>query len=106
MNTMIQPILELQEVSRYYVNGQVHALKNVSLSVDKGEYISIIGISGSGKSTLLNILGCLDVATSGKYLLNNVDVGLLNNLEIASIRNKEIGFVFQMFHLLKDHTAL
>ena len=99
-------ILELQNVTRYYENGMVHALKNVSLSIDKGEFVSIIGISGSGKSTLLNILGCLDVPTSGKYLLNGIDVGELGNEEIAAIRNKEIGFVFQMFHLLKDHTAL
>ena len=99
-------ILELQNVTRYYENGMVHALKNVSLSIDKGEFVSIIGISGSGKSTLLNILGCLDVPTSGKYLLNGIDVGELGNEEIAAIRNKEIGFVFQTFNLLPRATAL
>lgn len=99
-------VLELQNVSRYYPNGKVHALKDVTLSVNKGEYISIVGVSGSGKSTMLNILGCLDKVTSGKYFLNGVDVEALDNERLADIRNREIGFVFQMFHLLKDHTAL
>ena len=99
-------VLELQSASRYYPNGQVHALRDISLKVQKNEYISIIGVSGSGKSTLLNILGCLDVVTSGKYILNGTEVSQLHNDEIAAIRNREIGFVFQMFHLLKDHTAL
>jgi len=99
-------VLELKNASRYYPNGQVHALKDISLNVKKNEYISIIGVSGSGKSTLLNILGCLDVVTSGKYILNGIEVSQLDNDTISSIRNREIGFVFQMFHLLKDHTAL
>ncbi len=103
---MSSNVIELIDVSRYYPNGQVHALRNINMQVDKGDYISIIGASGSGKSTLLNILGCLDIGNSGQYKLNGIAVNQLDNEELAAIRNREIGFVFQMFHLLKDHTAL
>ena len=101
-----QPILELQDISRFYELGKVHALKGISLKVFPNEFMAIMGQSGSGKSTMLNILGCLDQPTSGKYFLNGQDVSRLNSDQLAQIRNRDIGFVFQMFHLLPDHTAL
>jgi len=95
-------VLELTDVTKTYVSGEleVHALQGVSLTVRRGEYIAIMGPSGSGKSTLMNILGCLDVLTSGSYQLAGRDVADLDEDELAEIRNKEIGFVFQQFNLL------
>jgi putative ABC transport system ATP-binding protein len=87
-------------------NEKVDALKGINLSVEKGEFISIMGPSGSGKTTLMNIIGCLDTPTSGEYLLNDQLVNDLNEDELARIRNKEIGFVFQSFHLLAKNSAL
>ena len=85
---------------------KVHALKGISLEVNRGEFISIMGPSGSGKTTLMNIIVCLDTPSSGVYLLNNKSVGDLSENKLAKIRNKEIGFVFQSFHLLPRNSAL
>ena len=95
-------MIQLTNIYKIYDLGavQVPALNGIDLFIDKNEYIAIMGPSGSGKSTIMNIIGCLDVATKGKYVLNNNDVSALNDNELAGIRNKEIGFVFQTFNLL------
>jgi putative ABC transport system ATP-binding protein len=91
----------------YYVgNEEVHALKNVQLQINKGEFVAIVGASGSGKSTLMNILGCLDVPDSGEYYLDDVNVLKLNDNKLAQIRNSKIGFVFQSSNLLPRLTAI
>jgi putative ABC transport system ATP-binding protein len=102
------PTIELEEVAKVYRMGsiQVHALRGVSFSVAEGEFLAIMGASGSGKSTLMNIIGCLDLPTSGRYLLDGVDVSLLNDNQLAAIRNRKIGFVFQSFNLIPRSTAL
>ncbi len=84
----------------------IEALKSITISIDKGEYVAFMGPSGSGKSTLMNIVGCLDTPTSGTYILNNKDVSDMTENELAEIRNKEIGFVFQTFNLLPRSTSL
>lgn len=101
-------LLEIQQLSKEYMMGQqlLRALDNVTLSIDKSDYVAITGTSGSGKSTMLNILGCLDRPSAGRYVLNNKDVSLLNPDELADIRNHEIGFIFQSFNLLPRATAL
>jgi putative ABC transport system ATP-binding protein len=101
-------LLEAQEITKTYKLGEIalNVLNHVSLSIEKGEFISIMGPSGSGKSTFMNILGCLDKPTSGTYLLEGVDVAHLNRDELAAIRNKKIGFVFQGFNLLPRTSAL
>jgi len=101
-------IIKVENLSKAYNTGkiQVEALKNVNLAIEKNEYVAVMGASGSGKSTLLNILGCLDRLTSGKYILDNMDVSTLDDNELAVIRNKKIGFVFQAFNLLPRLTAL
>jgi putative ABC transport system ATP-binding protein len=94
-------------VKNYQVGNQaVHALRSISVDIDKGEYVAIMGASGSGKSTLMNIIGCLDTPTAGKYDLNEKDVSKLDDDRLAAIRNTEIGFVFQTFNLLPQYTAL
>lgn len=100
--------LEIRDITKSYVMGDnvVHALRNVSLVIEKGEWISIMGPSGSGKSTLMNILGCLDRPTTGKYLLDGAEVEMLNDDQLAEERNKKIGFVFQNFNLLPRMDAL
>lgn len=100
--------LEIRNITKSYVMGDniVHALRNVSLVIEKGEWISIMGPSGSGKSTLMNILGCLDRPTTGKYLLDGAEVDQLNDDQLAEERNKKIGFVFQNFNLLPRMDAL
>jgi len=102
------PTIELEEVVKVYRMGniQVHALRGVSFSVAEGEFLAIMGASGSGKSTLMNIIGCLDLPSSGRYLLDGVDVRMLNDNQLAAIRNRKIGFVFQSFNLIPRSTAL
>jgi putative ABC transport system ATP-binding protein len=101
-------IIELQQVKKSYLMGTelIHALAGVDLEVKENEYLALMGPSGSGKSTLMNILGCLDVPSSGAYLLNNVAVEKMTDDELARVRNKEIGFVFQTFNLLPRLSAL
>jgi putative ABC transport system ATP-binding protein len=101
-------LIRLQDIQRLYQMGDetIHALRNVSLQIDRGEYVAIMGPSGSGKSTLMNLLGCLDTASSGIYELNGTNVSDLDDNELAEIRNREIGFVFQTFNLLPRANAL
>lgn len=100
-------IIDLQNIIKNYYVGlhTVEALRNIDLSINKNEYVAIMGPSGSGKSTLMNIIGCLDTPTKGKYILNGTDVSCMTDNELATIRNKEIGFVFQTFNLLPRYTA-
>lgn len=101
-------IIRVENLKKVYDTGaiQVEALKDVNLSIEKNEYVAIMGASGSGKSTLMNILGCLDRLTDGRYILDDVDVSTLGGNDLAAIRNKKIGFVFQAFNLLPRLTAL
>jgi putative ABC transport system ATP-binding protein len=85
---------------------EVHALRDISITIKKGEYVALMGPSGSGKSTLMNMLGCLDTPSSGQYFLSEQDVSQMNDNQLAEVRNKEIGFVFQTFNLLPRSTAL
>src|SRR5580693_2187367 len=101
-------IIETVDLWKTYVMGaeEIHALRGVSLQIDRGEYVAIMGPSGSGKSTLMNLIGCLDTPSKGSYLLNEKQVSQMNDNELARIRNEEIGFVFQTFNLLPRATAL
>jgi putative ABC transport system ATP-binding protein len=101
-------IIETTDISKVYRMGTetIHALKSVSIKINKGEYVAFMGPSGSGKSTLMNIIGCLDTPTSGQYILNGSDVSNMTDNKLAEIRNKEIGFVFQTFNLLPRQTSL
>jgi putative ABC transport system ATP-binding protein len=101
-------LLEAQEITKTYRLGDLalNALNKVSLVIEKGEFLAIMGPSGSGKSTFMNILGCLDKPTSGRYMLEGVDVANMNRDELATIRNKKIGFVFQGFNLLSRTPAI
>ena len=101
-------IIQTTDLSRVYRMGSetIHALRRVSIRIDKGEYVAFMGPSGSGKSTLMNIVGCLDTPTDGQYVLNGKDVSNMSDNELAEIRNKEIGFVFQTFNLLPRSSAL
>jgi putative ABC transport system ATP-binding protein len=105
---MSQSIIHIEDLKRDFLVGSevVHALRGVSFSVDKGEFLTIMGASGSGKTTLLNILGCLDKPTNGSYLIDSTSVSTLNKNELARIRNEKIGFVFQSFNLLSRTSAL
>ena len=102
------PVLDVRDVTKVYGEGEtaVHALRGVSLVVERGDYVAIMGSSGSGKSTLMNILGCLDIPTTGRYLLDGVDVSRLTDRQLALVRNRRIGFVFQAFNLIARTTAL
>jgi len=102
------PMIETDNLWKTYTMGEekVHALRSVSMQIEKGEYVAIMGPSGSGKSTLMNLIGCLDTPTQGEYWLNEKRVRKMNDNELASIRNREIGFVFQTFNLLPRATSL
>jgi len=102
------PVIEVHEVSKVFDLGQirVRALRNVSLRIDTGDMVAIMGSSGSGKSTLMNILGCLDIPTSGRYLIDGVDVSEMDEDDLADLRNRKIGFVFQSFNLVARTSAL
>jgi putative ABC transport system ATP-binding protein len=101
-------LIRLEQVTKTYRMGkvEVHALRGIDLEVGEGEFVAIMGASGSGKSTLMNIIGCLDVPSSGRYLLDGTDVAGLNDDQLATIRNRKIGFVFQSFNLIPRTTAL
>ena len=101
-------LIETRDLWKTYVMGEeeIHALRGVSISIERGEYVAIMGPSGSGKSTLMNLIGCLDTPSKGSYLLNEKEVEAMNDDELARIRNEEIGFVFQTFNLLPRATAL
>src|ERR1700759_2802261 len=101
-------LIETVDLWKSYVMGEeeIHALRGVSIQIERGEYVAIMGPSGSGKSTLMNLIGCLDTPTKGSYLLNEKQVSQMNDNELARIRNEEIGFVFQTFNLLPRATAL
>ncbi len=105
---MSQEVIRLNEIARHFVVGTetVKALRSISLTINKNEFVALMGPSGSGKSTLMNLIGCLDTPTGGEYFLNGKDVSKLNDNQLAEIRNKEIGFIFQTFNLLPRSTAL
>jgi putative ABC transport system ATP-binding protein len=102
------PLIRLHKISRRYQMGAetIHALREVSLEIQRGEYVAIMGPSGSGKSTLMNLIGCLDTPTGGEYELNGVQVSQMDDNQLAEIRNQEIGFIFQTFNLLPRSDAL
>ena len=104
----MQPIISVRDLKKIYYMGAnvVNALQGVDLDISKNEYVALMGPSGSGKSTLMNLIGCLDTATSGDYILNGTNVSTMDDGELAEVRNKEIGFVFQTFNLLPRLSAL
>lgn len=105
---MAQEVIRTEQISKRYVMGNevIHALKSITITIHKGEYVAFMGPSGSGKSTLMNIIGCLDTPSSGRYILAGKDVSNMSEDELAEIRNRQIGFVFQTFNLLPRSTAL
>jgi len=102
------PVIKLEEIHKVYHTGEVdvHAVRGVTLEIQRGEFVAVMGASGSGKSTMMNMLGCLDRPSQGRYLLDGHDVSFLGRDELADIRNEKIGFVFQGFNLLARTTAL
>ena len=109
VDAMEKHLIELRDVYKIYGEGlesEVRALEGVSLTIDRGEFVAIVGQSGSGKSTMMNVLGCLDVPTRGDYLLDGTDVRELTDKELSHIRNKQIGFIFQQYNLIQDLTVL
>ena len=105
---MLEALIKVRDMCKIYNPGEneVRALDHVDLEIQKGEFVAIIGHSGSGKSTLMNMLGCLDVPTSGKYYLNGKDVSEMGDNQLSEIRNEEIGFIFQGFNLIANLTAI
>ncbi|MDN3354785.1 ABC transporter ATP-binding protein [Actinomadura sp. DC4] len=106
--TPAPPVLDVRGATKVYGTGDtaVHALRGVSMTVERGEYVAIMGTSGSGKSTLMNIVGCLDIPTDGRYLLDGTDVGSLDERRLSILRNRKIGFIFQSFNLIPRMSAL
>jgi putative ABC transport system ATP-binding protein len=104
----MSPVVQITDIHKIYESGEVpvHAVRGVSLSIQRGEFIALMGASGSGKSTLMNLLGCLDRQTKGTYLLDGIDIDELDRNELADLRNQKLGFVFQGFNLLARTTAL
>ncbi len=104
----IKDVIRTEHIAKMYVMGteEVHALRDVSITIKQGEYVALMGPSGSGKSTLMNMIGCLDTPTSGQYFLDGQDVSRMTDNQLAEVRNKKIGFVFQTFNLLPRSTAL
>ena len=102
------PVVQIKDIHKIYESGEVpvHAVRGVSLDIQRGEFIALMGASGSGKSTLMNMLGCLDRQTKGSYLLDGIDIDKLDRNELADLRNQKLGFVFQGFNLLARTTAL
>ncbi len=102
------PVVQIRDLHKIYESGEVpvHAVRGVSLTIGRGEFVALMGASGSGKSTLMNMLGCLDRPTRGEYLLDGIDVAKLDRNELADLRNQKLGFVFQGFNLLSRTTAL
>ncbi|NJL14692.1 MAG: ABC transporter ATP-binding protein [Microscillaceae bacterium] len=105
---MQERVIETHDIGRVYIMGseEVHALKSISIQIQRGEYVAFMGPSGSGKSTLMNIIGCLDTPTKGQYILSGSDVSNMSENQLAEVRNKEIGFVFQTFNLMPRSTSL
>ncbi|MHB8671752.1 MAG: ABC transporter ATP-binding protein, partial [Acidimicrobiales bacterium] len=103
-----RPVIRLHRVTKTYSQGafRVHALQGISLCIDSGDFLAIMGSSGSGKTTLMNIIGCLDVPSSGRYVLDGVDIGRADEAQLSQIRNRKIGFVFQSFNLIPRTSAL
>lgn len=103
-----QPVIQTQNLTRIYGKGEIRvtALQDVSIEIETGEFVAVMGPSGSGKSTLMNILGCLDRPTSGRYILNGTDVSAMDRVELAGVRNQAIGFIFQSYNLLPRTSAL
>ena len=101
-------MIELKDIYKIYETGdtKVHALDGINLHIDKGEFVAIVGQSGSGKSTCMNIIGCLDVPTSGEYILDGIDVSTMTEYELSYIRNQELGFIFQQYNLIPKLTVL
>jgi len=104
----MEPIVHLSGIEKSYLVGseKIRVLKKVSLTVERGEYLAILGASGSGKSTLMNIIGCMDTPDEGTYLLDDADVGKCSDAELTILRNKKIGFIFQKYHLIPQYTIL
>ncbi len=102
------PVVQITDIHKIYQSGEVpvHAVRGVSLTIERGDFVAVMGASGSGKSTLMNLLGCLDRPTKGSYLLDGIDVAKLDRNQLADIRNQKLGFVFQGFNLLARTTAL
>ena len=102
------PVVQIKDIHKIYDSGEipVHAVRGVSLDIDRGEMVALMGASGSGKSTLMNVLGCLDRPTRGTYLLDGINIAELDRNELADLRNQKLGFVFQGFNLLARTTAL
>ncbi len=101
-------VIDLHGIVKTYASGplEVHTLRGIDLTIDRGDFVAIVGASGSGKSTLMNIIGCLDVPTRGRYLLDGVDVRPLDDGQLSTIRNRKIGFIFQSYNLIPRTTAL
>ena len=104
----MEPIIQMTGVDKYYQVGEekLHALRNVSLTVDRGEFLAILGPSGSGKSTLMNIIGCMDTADSGSYLLDGSEINTMKDQQLTQVRNEKIGFIFQKYQLIPKYSVI